>query len=129
MPIIVVMNNSNTNISLCRFDLLISSKADSIQLVIRLFIQAGSDKSNPLATFYDMHRCRTAHDHTKTLNEHIFIGSLEELVSFTVRLQSGCPQDHTNNYIAHFQAKFTLKKGSHLDVLKNVFRPLEKLFS
>lgn len=64
MPIIVVMNNSNTNISLGRFDLLISSKADSIQLVIRLFIQAGSDKSNPLATFYDMHRCRTAHDHT-----------------------------------------------------------------
>lgn len=126
MPILVIMKNSNTNICLCRFDLLISSKAESAQLVIRLLIQVGTDKLNPLVTFYNMHRCRTAHDLSKTINEHIFIGSLEELVSFTVWLWSGYPQDDTNHDTVHFHAKFTLKQGSHLDVLKNVFRPLKK---
>lgn len=43
------MKNFNTSIYLGRFDLLISSKADSTQLVIRLYTQAGSDKSDPLA--------------------------------------------------------------------------------
>lgn len=64
MPIIVIMKNFNTNTCLCRLDLSISSKADSTKLVIRLFIQAGSDKSNHLDTFYNMQRGRTAHDHT-----------------------------------------------------------------
>lgn len=80
MPIIVIMKNSNTNICLCRFDLLISSKADSTKHVIRLFIQTGSDKSNLLDTFYNMHMIILS----KTINEHIFIGSLEEMPSFTL---------------------------------------------
>lgn len=58
---------------------------------------------------------------SKRINEHIFIGSLEELVSFMVWLWRGYPQDHTNHDIAHFQAKFTLKQGSGLDFLRNVW--------
>lgn len=75
-----------------------------------------------------MHRCRTAHDHTKTTNEHNFVVSLE-LVFFTLWLWSGYSQEHNNHDIAYFQAKFTLNQGCGLDASTNISRSLQQLLS
>lgn len=96
MPIILILKNSDINTCLCRFDFLNCSKAYSTKLVIRLFIQVQVQTNQIFWTH--LITCTDVGQHmitlSKTTNEHIFIVSLEELVSFTVWLWSGYPQDH-----------------------------------
>lgn len=125
------MNTSKANIWLCRFNSQISCNADStkpVQLLDQAVYAGRCRQIKFSTTFYNMHRCRTAHDHTKTINEHSFEVSLE-LVFFTLWLWSGYSREHNNHDIAYFPAKFTRNQGCGLDVSTNVSRSLQQLLS